>query len=266
MSALLGSYAFLLGAVVGSFLNVVIHRYPLGESIVFPASRCPGCKARIRAWDNVPIVSYLLLLGRCRDCKKPISSRYPLVELSNALFYLAVFLRTGLSIAFLPLAMIVSMTLVLIYIDFDIQILPDVVDLPGIALGLLIGWLRLGDGRLNLMLASDLLDSVLGAALGAAILLAIALLYKLIRKIEGMGMGDVKMMAMIGAVTGWRPIPAVLFVASFAGAAAGILLALREKQGLQIALPFGVFLGLSFLTIVFFGRQLGTWYAAALLS
>src|SRR5688572_20520928 len=144
MDLLLAMFALALGAIIGSFLNVVIHRYPLGESLVFPGSRCPHCGHSIRPYDNVPILSYVFLRGRCRFCKAPISMRYVLVELANALFYVAVYLQVGVSPTFLLLAAIVSMTIVLIYIDLDIQILPDVVDLPGIGVGIGLGLLQAG--------------------------------------------------------------------------------------------------------------------------
>src|SRR5215212_8644857 len=117
MSLFFSAAAFALGAIIGSFLNVVIHRYPRGESIVMPPSHCPNCNTQIRPYDNIPVLSWLLLLGRCRACREPISARYPLVELANALFYLAIFQRTGLTVGFLPVATLVSMTIVLIYID-----------------------------------------------------------------------------------------------------------------------------------------------------
>src|SRR5437763_6233591 len=151
MFALLGFYAFAIGAIVGSFLNVVIHRYPREESIVFPGSHCPHCSAAIRWYDNVPILSFAVLRGRCRACGAGIAWRHPLVELANALLYLATFLYTGPTVAFAIIAAIVSMTIVLIYIDADIQILPDVIDIPGIAVGLGAG--ALGMGMLNPALA-----------------------------------------------------------------------------------------------------------------
>lgn len=265
MDWILAAYAFTLGAVVGSFLNVVIHRYPAGESIVSPPSHCPRCSTRIRPWDNIPVVSFLLLRGRCRSCREPISVRYPLIELSNALFYLAVYYRTGFSIVSLLLAITVSLTLVLIYIDLDIQILPDVVDIPGIVIGVVIGSLKLTTSPNLLTLSSSIVDSLAGAALGAGIILLIALSYKLVRNVDGMGMGDVKMMAMIGAVSGWRPVLPVLLIASCVGAVAGLIVAARGRQGLQVALPFGVFLGLAFLVMLFFGSQLTRWYETALL-
>jgi leader peptidase (prepilin peptidase)/N-methyltransferase len=258
MTTLLAGYAFFLGAIIGSFLNVVIHRYPRGESIVFPPSRCPKCGTHIRAFDNIPVVSFLVLGGRCRSCRAPISIRYPLVELANGLFYLAIYLRTGLSVWFLPLAAVVSMTLVLMYIDAEIQILPDVIDIPGTFIGLLIGGASLGLAYPDLVLSTSLTDSAVGAAAGAGVLLAIGMAYKFVRKIDGMGLGDVKMLAMLGACCGWRSLFALLLIASVAGAVIGIAIMIATRRSnLQFALPFGVFLGMAFLVTIFFGRTLG---------
>ena len=264
MSVLLAFYAFALGAVVGSFLNVVIHRYPRGESIVFPGSHCPHCNAAIRWYDNLPIISFVILRARCRACHAPIAARYVLVELANALFYLAIFLRTGPTIVFVLVAAIVSMIIALIYIDADIQILPDVIDLPGVAIGIAIGALGAGAVTPDLMLSATLIDSIAGAVLGAAVLLTIALTYRLVRKVEGMGLGDVKMMAMLGAVVGWEPLFGLLVLASVAGAIVGGFVAWRSGAGMQAALPFGVFLGLAALAIVFFGPTLLECYLAVL--
>ena len=253
MPFLLAFYAFGMGAIVGSFLNVVIHRYPREESIVFPASHCPKCNTPIRWYDNIPILSYLALGARCRTCKAPISPRYPLVELANALFYLAVFLRTGPTIAFVLIAAIVSMTIALIYIDTEIQILPDVIDVPGIAIGIACGALAPGAALPNLTLAESWTDSLAGAALGAGIIIVITAAYWLLRRIEGMGQGDIKMMAMIGAVLGWRAVPGVLFLASLSGAVAAIPVAWRSERKMQTALPFGAFLGFATLLVMFFG-------------
>jgi leader peptidase (prepilin peptidase)/N-methyltransferase len=261
---LLPFYAFALGAVVGSFLNVVIHRYPRGESIVFPGSHCPHCNAAIRWYDNLPILSFLILRARCRACHAPIAARYVLVEMANALFYLAIFLRTGPTIVFVLVAAIVSMIIALIYIDADIQILPDVIDLPGIAIGIAIGALGAGAVTPDLMLSATLIDSIAGAVLGASVLLTIALTYRLVRKVEGMGLGDVKMMAMLGAVVGWEPLFGLLVLASVAGAIVGGFVAWRSGAGMQAALPFGVFLGLAALAIVFFGPTLWECYLAVL--
>ena len=265
MFSLLSFFAFVLGAIVGSFLNVVIHRYPLDESIVFPASHCPHCKAPIRWYDNIPLLSYVVLGARCRNCKAPISSRYPLVELANALFYLALFLNTGATIGFVLIAAIISMTIVLIYVDAQIQILPDVIDVPGIVVGIAVGALGLGAMYNSLTLSSSWLDALLGALFGASVLVAIIGLYWLVRRVEGMGQGDVKMLAMIGATLGWRAIPGVLLLASVSGAIIGVPLALRSGRGMQLPLPFGVFLGLAALAVLFFGPTLSSWYLSLML-
>jgi len=265
MTFLLAFYAFAIGAVVGSFLNVVIHRYPREESIVFPPSHCPNCNTNIRWFDNIPIVSYLVLGARCRNCRVPISPRYPLIELANGLFYLAVFQRTGAEFAFIPIAAIVSMTIVLIFIDLEIQILPDVIDLPGIAIGVAIGAFRFGERYPEFTLAESWLESLIGAAMGALVLFGIAFAYQLIRRVEGMGLGDVKMLAMIGAIVGWRALFPVLMIASISGAAVGLLVAARSRRGMQAAIPFGIFLGLGLLVVIFFGPTLLRWYLALLL-
>ena len=260
-------FAFALGAIVGSFLNVVIHRYPREESIVFPASHCTNCNTAIKAYDNVPILSYLWLRGRCRACHAPFSIRYPLVELANALFYLAIFQRAGATPLFLLIAAVVSMIIVLIYIDAEIQILPDVIDIPGIVIGLGLGAMiqfGLGDAP-DLMLSQSLIDSLAGAVIGASLLFAIALAYRLVRKVEGMGLGDVKMIAMLGAVLGWEPLFPLLVLSSVIGALIGGVVALKSEKGMQAAVPFGVFLGLAALVMMFFGPTLWSWYLALLL-
>lgn len=254
--------ALSLGAIIGSFLNVVIHRYPRDESIVFPPSHCPHCNAVIKSYDNVPVLSYLWLRGRCRSCAGPISIRYPLVELANALFYLAIFQRTGLSWVFIPVAAIVSMLIALIYIDAEIQILPDVIDIPGVAVGLIIGTMAGGVLHPDLILSRSLIDSFMGAGIGSGILLAVALAYKLVRHVEGMGLGDVKMMAMLGATLGWEPLPGLLVIASVTGAIVGLIVAARSPKGLRVAIPFGVFLGISTLIVMFFGPVLWEQYLA----
>lgn len=265
MTVLLAIFATALGAIVGSFLNVVIHRYPRQESIVFPPSHCPHCDKPIAWYDNVPVLSFAVLLGRCRNCRQPISWRYPLVELANALFYLALFLHTGPQVAFLFLAAIVSMLIVLIYIDAEIQILPDAIDLPGIAAGIAVGALGLSRSAPMLMLSESWLESVIGAAAGALIIAVIIGGYWLVRRVEGMGWGDSKMLAMIGAVVGWRAVLGVLLVGSITGALIGVPAALRSREGMQLAIPFGVFLGFGALVVVFFGPTLSGWYLSLML-
>jgi leader peptidase (prepilin peptidase)/N-methyltransferase len=265
MQFLLAFYAFGIGAIVGSFLNVVIHRYPREESIVFPGSHCPHCDAPIRWYDNIPIASWIVLGGRCRACRAPIALRYPLVELANALFYLALFLHTGPTVAFLPVAAVISMTIALIYIDAEIHMLPDVIDVPGIAIGIGAGALQLGGLYPQLMLSDSLVDSLIGAAAGAGIIVVIIGAYWLVRRVEGMGWGDVKMMAMIGALVGWRPLLGVLMLASLSGVLIAVPAAIRSAKGMQTPLPFGVFLGFATLAVIFFGPTLAGWYFSLLL-
>ena len=265
MPALLSIFAFAFGAIVGSFLNVVIHRYPREESIVFPPSHCPECDAPIRWYDNIPLLGFAVLLGRCRACRAPISWRYPLVELANALFYLAIFLHTGPQITFFFLAAMVSMLIVLIYIDAEIQILPDVIDIPGIVIGLAIGMLGLSASAPRLMLSESWLDAALGAVVGGGIVAVIIGAYWLVRRVEGMGWGDSKMLAMIGALLGWRAVFGVLILGSISGAIVGVPVALRSREGMRLAVPFGVFLGLAALVVLFFGPTLSGWYLSLIL-
>ncbi len=265
MTLLLPFYAFAVGAIIGSFLNVVIHRYPREESIVFPASHCPHCNAIIRWYDNIPILSYIILGARCRNCREPISLRYPLIELANGLFYLAIFQRTSVSLTFLPLAAIVSMTIALIYIDLEVGLLPDVITYPGIIIGIAIGYLQLGAMYPEFTLADSWIDSLIGGAMGALLIYGIRVTWLFVRKREGMGWGDVKMLAMIGAIVGWRALYPELMIASITGAIAGGLVALRSERGMQAAIPFGIFLGLALLVVIFFGPTLLGWYLALLL-
>ncbi|MCM2317682.1 MAG: prepilin peptidase, partial [Thermoanaerobaculia bacterium] len=217
-----------------------------------------------KPWDNIPILSWLLLRGRCRACGASFSSRYMLVELANALFYLALFVRMGVSPGFLLVAATISMTIVLIFIDLDIQILPDAVDLPGIAIGIAIGALHLGLLYPLLFLSNGWFDSLAGAAIGAGIIYSINLLYRAVRGIDGMGMGDAKMLAMIGAVMGWQAVLPVLFLASMTGAIFGVAMMARGTKGWQTQIPFGVFLGLAVFVVLFFGTTLGAWYLGLL--
>jgi len=265
MSLLFALYALAIGAVIGSFLNVVIYRYPREESLTFPPSRCPLCETRIRWYDNIPVLSWLQLRGRCRTCRGSISVRYPLVELANAIFYLAIYLQTGPTVGFILVAAIVSMTIALIYIDLEIQILPDVINYPGMAIGLAIGALGLGYSFPRLQLATGIVDSVAGGIIGASFLLAMALGYKLLRQTEGMGLGDVKMLAMLGAVVGWKAVIPLLFIASLVGSIFGVAHGLKRGEGLNAAIPFGVFLGLATFVVLFFGRTLIAWWIRGLI-
>jgi leader peptidase (prepilin peptidase) / N-methyltransferase len=244
-------FAFILGAVVGSFLNVCIYRLPKNVSIVFPPSRCPGCGKHIRWFDNIPIISYILLAGRCRSCKTRISIRYPLVELLNALLTLFLFMRFGPTLAFLVLFLFCSAMVVITFIDLDHQIIPDIISLPGIVAGFIFSFFIPQLGWLN---------SLIGIVLGGGSLWLVAAGYELLTKKEGMGGGDIKLLAMMGAFFGWKAIPFIIFVSSLTGSVIGVTVMLIGKKDSKLAIPFGPFLASGAVLYIFFGRQLIHWY------
>ena len=262
--------AALFGAVIGSFLNVVILRLPAGESLVFPGSHCPRCGAPIRARDNVPVLGWLALRGRCRDCREPISVRYRLVELANALLWAALALRFGVGFAFFAFAAFCSALLAITLIDVDHWIIPDAITLPGIALGLVASFFlppRGGmiAGFLHHRLSLDRLPGFLGS-LGffdslAALLLGGGLFY-LVAVVSrgGMGGGDIKLTAMMGAFLGMRDTGVAIFIGLLAGSAVGIALMAAGRKTRKDAIPFGPFLALGGICAVFWGRGLVAWY------
>lgn len=229
---LIGSAVF--GLIWGSFFNVVIYRLPIGASLVRPPSSCPGCRTRIKPYDNVPVVSYLLLRGRCRACGRPISPVYPVVELLTAVAFAAVYLRVGeLGWPLLAGWVFAGALIVLAFIDAFHQILPDEITIPGLVLGL--GWSFIRDDL-------SLRGALLGALTGGGFLMFVYLLYRLIRKREGLGLGDVMVMLMIGAFLGWPKTLLTLVLGSFGGVLVGLYVLAVRKKGLQTALPFGTFL------------------------
>ncbi|GAB4255149.1 MAG: A24 family peptidase [Acidobacteriota bacterium] len=262
---------FLAGLVVGSFLNVCIYRLPRGISIVFPGSRCPHCGRKIRPWENVPVLSFLLLRGRCAGCGMPISWRYPAVELLTALLFLALYHRFGWSPA-LPVNMIlVSSLIVLTIVDLTHRILPDVVTLGGTVVGILVSpWQAAeffalpGSWSPGGEMVNHVTQSLLGVLFGAGFLWLVARLYRAIRGVEGMGMGDIKMMAMVGAFLGWQLCWLTILLGSFLGALVGGLYIWLSGQGRRYELPFGTFLGIAALACVFLGPQLVSSYVAFL--
>lgn len=244
-------FAFILGAVVGSFLNVCIYRLPKNESIVFPPSHCPNCDYKIPFYDNIPILSYLLLAGRCRSCKTRISMQYPLVEFINALLTLILFMRFGPTFAFLVLFIFCSAMVVVTFIDLEHQIIPDVISLPGIVAGFAFSFFIPQLGWLN---------SLIGIALGGGSLWLVATGYELLTKKEGMGGGDIKLLAMMGAFFGWKAIPFIIFVSSLTGSVIGVTVMLIGKKDSRLAIPFGPFLAAGAVLYIFFGRELIQWY------
>jgi len=240
-----------VGLVLGSFLNVCIYRLPLGESVVSPGSRCPRCNAPVRAWQNIPVLSWLILRARCASCGVPISFRYPAVEALTGLLAVALWRGFGPSAAFAIAGVFTLMMLVLFFTDYDHQLLPDLVTLPGFAVGLAVAWFNpfLGDPGWSRIVAA-----VTGAALGSGLLWSIGALYTRLRGVEAMGFGDVKMMALVGAFTGPAGVVVTLFAASIVGAVTGLVLIPLKGKTLQNALPFGCFLAPAALAALLWGR------------
>lgn len=244
-------FAFFLGAIIGSFLNVCIYRLPKKASIVTPGSHCPHCGKKIRFYDNIPIVSYLILMGKCRHCKGPISLRYPVVEGLFGLLTLALFLRHGPTVPFILLLVFTAALIIITFIDLDYQIIPDSLSIPGIFVGIaasffipLLSWP----------------ESVVGVLVGGGFLFLVAVGYKWVTGREGMGGGDVKLLAMLGAWLGWKAIPFILFSSSLIGVFIGGGISLLQKTGLKSKIPFGPFLALSAIIYIFFGPELIHWY------
>ena len=231
------AFAFAFGAVVGSFLNVIIYRLPREISIVrTPPSSCPACSTPIRWYDNIPLISWVLLRGRCRECKAPISFRYPLVELVSGLLAVAAVVRWGLSVTGFEVVIFAWVSVTLGLIDLDFQILPDVITYPSIVFGLVCSLL----GGYTWWL-----DSLAGATVGALLPILVIVIYKLLRGIEGMGWGDVKYLAAIGSVVGLHGVVGVLVVASITGALVGLGMIVVGRGSGKTALPFGTFLALA---------------------
>lgn len=242
----------IVGAVIGSFLNVVILRLPdPKQSIIFPASHCPECDSPLHWYENIPILSYVALRGRCGHCNKSISYQYPLVELIMALLTAAIIQEFQYSLVAAGYFVFSAALVVIIFIDIRLQIIPDRISLPGILLGFLFS------------LVSNTIswqDSLLGLFAGGGVLYALALGYALLRKTDGMGGGDIKLLAMIGAWMGWQALPFVIFASSTAGSAVGVFAMLRQKMGGQTRIPFGPFLSIAALVYLFFSKQIVAFY------
>lgn len=256
MEALTVFFVAVAGLVFGSFFNVVIYRLPRGLNLSKPPSSCPGCKARIKPYDNIPVLSYLLLRGKCRRCGKKISPVYPAVEaLTAAGFVLVYFFGAGraLGAEFVAGCLFTSALIVLGFIDYDHQVLPDAVTMPGLVLALAYAFFR-----------DDLTfrGALLGAVLGSGFLLLVYGAYYLVRKKEGLGMGDVTMMLMVGAFLGPMRTLFVLILASFVGAAVGLYLVRRRGKDFQFALPFGTFIAPAAFVALLWGERIVRAYLA----
>jgi leader peptidase (prepilin peptidase) / N-methyltransferase len=255
-------FAFTFGALVGSFLNVCILRIPNNDSIVSPPSHCPSCKTAISFYDNVPLISYLILRGQCRACGERISPRYFVVELLTALLALALYDRFGFGFSFFVSFVLVGALIVISFIDLDVRIVPDIISLPGIIVGLALSvagyFLISGESPI----VPSPVSSVLGILAGGGFLLATAWIYEKVTGVEGMGGGDIKLLAMIGAFLGWPSIPITLFFASLVGSIVGIACMVATGAGRRLALPFAPFLCSGALLFIFFGKDLIQFYVS----
>jgi leader peptidase (prepilin peptidase) / N-methyltransferase len=273
-------FTFFFGAVVGSFLNVVIHRVPLEKSIVFPNSACPNCQNPIKPYDNIPIFSWLILGGKCRNCKNPISPRYPAVELLTALLFVLVYWQIGFT-WFLPVGLIfVAAVTSLIFIDSEHMILPDVITFPLMFFAIIV---RLAfpiiyqtdffhDTKIMPLVALDpsipgwlvsLFGAFIGGLVGGGSLWLVGEIWKRLRGIEAMGLGDVKMMFGVGALLGWQLTLLTIFLGALAGSIIGIGVMIKDREnGMQAKIPFGIFLGIGAITALLFGEQIINWYFA----
>lgn len=240
----------LLGLCIGSFLNVCAYRLPLGESVVHPRSRCTSCGRMLTWFDNLPVVSWVVLGGRCRTCRKPVSWMYPAVEIATALLFVVTYLTYGLTLLSLVRVIFGCALIVLFVTDLQHKILPNVITLPGIVIGLVC----------SVFLPPGWVSSLIGILVGGGVLFAIAEVYYRVRGQEGLGMGDVKLLAMIGAFLGWKLVLLTLVFASFTGSLAGGVLIASGRGGMKYALPFGTFLAVGALLAATWGDPIADWY------
>ncbi|HJR62004.1 MAG TPA: prepilin peptidase [Vicinamibacterales bacterium] len=239
-----------LGLAIGSFLNVVVHRLPRRESLVSPGSRCPSCGYALRAIDNIPVVSYVMLMGRCRRCRTRISLRYPLVELATALIFVLHYFVFGWTPLLAVRLLFAAAMVALFAIDLEHRLLPDAVTLPGIAAGLLA----------SVFLPPGLRDALIGMLLGGGVLWAIGEAYYRFSGVEGMGGGDIKMLAMVGAFLGWQQVLITLVFSSIAGSVIGLIVIAVKRGGMKYALPFGTFLAIAAIVASLYGEPIVGWY------
>lgn len=275
-ASFIGAVVFLFGLIIGSFLNVCIVRIPGQKSIVLPASACPKCGDPIRPYDNIPVLSYVFLRGKCRGCKTRISPMYPLVELLTGLLFLACYVAFGLTPEALKWAVFSALLIVLVFTDLRERILPDVVNFTGLGFGLALSlFTQPADGTAQLLAAHflkstpptpalSLADAVFGAAIGSGLLWLVSEVYLRLRGREGMGLGDVKMMLMVGAFLGIKRTMLTIFAGSLLGSVLGLLFMLARRKESDYELPFGTFLGMAAVLVVFFGTPVVNWYQSLL--
>jgi leader peptidase (prepilin peptidase)/N-methyltransferase len=272
---------FIFGMCAGSFANVCIYRLPLSQSIIGPArSFCPNCKATIRFYDNIPVLSYLWLKARCRHCKQPIPFRYPLVEMICGSFALCTFLKFGPTLEALVYFAFITALLVITFIDIDHQIIPNLITIPGIPVfflaSLFLPSLPFDDQLINYALSLFALrptplvyktmHSVIGMLAGGGSLYFVAWTYEKIKKVDAMGGGDIKLLAMIGVLLGWKGILVTIFIGSAVGSFAGIIIMTYSRNiNMKLPIPFGPFLSMGAIAYIFWGPDLITWYLGLLI-
>lgn len=245
------TFTFLAGMCVGSFLNVCIYRIPARKSIVHPGSACPTCGTPIRFYDNIPVISYLIVKGRCRHCGSSIAIRYPIVEFMGGLIALCLGLKFGPSISTLIYFVFGAALIVITFIDIDYQIIPNEITLPGIPIGFASSFL---------LPTITPMESLIGILVGGGTLWAVATIYLLLTRRDGMGLGDVKLLGMMGAFIGWKGVLITIFAASAIGTLVGIAAMLQSRKDMKMAIPFGPFLSIGAIIYLFFGDAIINWY------
>ncbi len=249
-------FVFLIGSCIGSFLNVCIYRLPLEKSIISPPSACPKCNHQIKWYENLPIISYIFLGGKCSQCKEKISIRYPFVELLTGVLSLLSFMKFGPTPLFFINTLLIHSLIVITFIDLDHQIIPDIISLPGIIIGFLFSFIPGG---------ITWSDSIIGILLGGGLFYGVALLFYLLFKKEGMGGGDIKLLAMLGAFLGWKSVPFVIFASALVGAIGGISFIIISKSKESVPIPYGPYLAFAALIYLFYGKEIVSFYLQYLL-
>ncbi|WP_028575249.1 prepilin peptidase [Desulfonatronovibrio hydrogenovorans] len=244
--------ALILGLCLGSFYNVCIHRYLTGESIVWPGSHCPGCRTPLSWRENIPLISYIILRGKCRSCSSPISFRYPLVEAISGILALLLAIRFGPGPDFFIFLFFFGLLTIASFIDLESFILPDIITIPGALLAF----------GASFILPIPWQDALAGGLLGAGLFLLIQWSYRVIKKQEGLGTGDIKLMLMLGALTGWQGLPIVVFSSAVLGLGASLFFMGRAKdsKALQTPIPFGPFLAMGGIIYILWGETIWMWY------
>lgn len=242
--------SLILGLLLGSFYNVCVHRFFTGESIVHPRSKCPKCGHALDWWENIPLLSFALLKGKCRGCAEKISWRYPIVELISGLWALAVAYKFGFSWPWLVFIVFGGIFIVASFIDLEEFILPDMLTLPGAALAV---------PASIFFLKTPWHECLLGAVIGAGSFYLLQKAYFLLKKIEGLGTGDIKLMLLIGALVGWRGLPLSIFLGALTGLIASLFYLKKQGQGMKTAIPFGPFLSLGTMLYILIGPELMAW-------